>query len=103
MITIHTLALLCEQHNKTYRVKNNKYTSKMDDFSKFSFPYLVLFVHLVLEVAEGAADLCHTLSLSVTTQRPRFLLRYTAVHTSFFLQIARPVPVHIVYYEMKTL
>lgn len=44
------------------------------------FPHPGLFVHLVLEVAEGPANFCHTLSLSVTPQRPRLLLWYTGTH-----------------------
>lgn len=42
------------------------------------WPHLRLLVHLVLEVAEGAANFCATLArrLSVAPQRPRLLLRY---------------------------
>lgn len=39
-----------------------------------------LFVHLVLEVAEGPADLRHALALSVAAQRARLFLRYTDAH-----------------------
>lgn len=38
------------------------------------FPYPGLLVHLVLEVAEGPADFCHTFSFSVAPQGPRLLL-----------------------------
>lgn len=41
-----------------------------------------LFVHLVLEVAEGPADLGHALPLSVAAQRARLFLRYTDAHNS---------------------
>lgn len=37
-------------------------------------PHPGLFVHLVLEVAEGPADFRRTLSLSVAPQRARLLL-----------------------------
>lgn len=40
-----------------------------------------LFVHLVLEVAEGPADFCYVLALSVAAQGPRLLLRYADAHT----------------------
>lgn len=39
-----------------------------------------LFVHLVLEVAEGPADLGHALALGVAAQRARLFLRYTDAH-----------------------
>lgn len=44
-------------------------------------PHPGLFVHLVLEVAEGPADFRRTLSLSVAPQRARLFLWYTGTHT----------------------
>lgn len=38
------------------------------------FSHPGLFVHLVLDVAEGPADFGHALSLCIGAQRARFLL-----------------------------
>lgn len=68
---IHTQHL---HHTCTLNTRNfpNKCLSALKTKIQFSHPGL--FVHLALEVAEGPADFCHTLSLSITPQRAGLLL-----------------------------
>lgn len=60
-------------------IKDNSTLLRIIKNSMFSHPGL--FVHLVLEVAEGPADFRHALSLSVAPQRARLLLWYAGTHT----------------------